>query len=265
MEGAHQSAHQGAHQGAHQSAPQGAPHWTVQSSRHGVQIPLLITGSHQGVQLVQPVSQQSAQQDRNNASKALSLTVARAQQNTLIDSQPVSHQGAQQDAHQGAQQSAHQGAQQGAQPVSQQGAQQGAQQSAQFSEINGKGLGCFATIDIEKGSLILEEKDSQIPVDVEAEEMGSSKWIQTLGRSFIGMIKTDQDEYLMLKQKCNEDYIDNCLDLKSKIRKIVPNSEQVFSRIFQICCIYITYRMNDGLRIKTSKFNHSCRPNAFIG
>ena len=33
--------------------------------------------------------------------------------------------------------------------------------------------------------------------------------------------------------------------------------------MFQICCIYMSYRMNAGLRIKNSKFKHSWQPNAF--
>ena len=207
-----------------------------------------------------------------------------------------------------------------------------------FSEIYGKGFGCFATIDIKKDSLILEEKDWQIPVELEAEEMGSSRWIKKLWKYFKDMIQTDQFEYMTLPNKCDEEIINTSLDLKSKISKIQQEKEEKMLKVcciyvsyntykcknaeaevmgsskwikilwnsfkklskpkqndylrhinicdeklileldlkskinkiqqekaeptFKVCCIYISYRMEDGLMIKTSKFKHSCNPTA---
>ena len=207
-----------------------------------------------------------------------------------------------------------------------------------FAEIYGKGHGCFATRDIKKGSLILEEKDWQIPVELEAEVMGSSRWIKKLWKYFQDMSQTDQVEYMTLTNKCDEEIIDKSLDLKSEIRKIQQEKEEEMLKVcciymshdtfknksaeaeelgsskwikilcnsfkklskskqlyylrhinrcdeklilnldlkskinriqlekaektFKVCCIYISYRMDDGLMIKTSKFKHSCKPTA---
>ena len=68
-------------------------------------------------------------------------------------------------------------------------------------EIEGKGLGCVATVDIEKGSLILTE-NPQICGNTE-EEKGSSKWIKSLLKSFKQMKKADQLEYMALHNKWN--------------------------------------------------------------
>ena len=129
-----------------------------------------------------------------------------------------------------------------------------------LTEIEGKGLVCIATMDIEKGSLILSE-NPQMPAKAEAEAMGSSKWIKSLSKSFNKMSMADQLEYMRLKNICSEEIIDRNLDLKSQIAKMEKDSGKA-EEIFQICCIYICYRMNDGFRIKVSGFKHSCKPNA---
>ena len=128
------------------------------------------------------------------------------------------------------------------------------------TEIEGKGLVCIATTDIEKGSLILSE-NPQMPANAETEAMGSSKWIKSLSKSFNKMSEADQMAYMRLKNICSEEIIDRRLDLKSKIGKIEKDSGKA-GEIFQICCIYVSYRMNDGFRIKSSSFKHSCQPNA---
>ena len=69
------------------------------------------------------------------------------------------------------------------------------------TKIKGKGLGCVAITDIEKGSLILTE-NPQICGNTEEEE-GSSKWIKSLMKSFKRMKKTDQLEYMELHSKYN--------------------------------------------------------------
>ena len=68
-------------------------------------------------------------------------------------------------------------------------------------EIEGKGLGCVATVDIEKGSLNLTE-NPQICGNTE-EGIWSSKWIKSLLKSFKQMKKADQLEYMALHNKWN--------------------------------------------------------------
>ena len=70
-----------------------------------------------------------------------------------------------------------------------------------FLISEGKGLGCVATVDIEKGSLILTE-NPQICGDTEEEEE-SPKWIKSLMKNFNRMKKADQLEYMELHSKYN--------------------------------------------------------------
>ena len=68
------------------------------------------------------------------------------------------------------------------------------------AEIEGKGLGCVAILDIEKGSLILNESSQMCGIPEEIK--GSSKWMKTVLKSFYQMGKADQLEYMTLRNKC---------------------------------------------------------------
>ena len=144
----------------------------------------------------------------------------------------------------------------------------------EVTEIEGEGLGCVATKDIRKGSLILNE-NPQIFENTE-EKSWSSKWIKSLLKSFNKMSKNDQLEYMTLSNKyINLQYskifedirnykevIDKDLeDLTLEIYKIEQDSEKA-KTILKICCIYSSNNFENGLKIKTSRFNHSCQPNA---
>jgi len=145
------------------------------------------------------------------------------------------------------------------------------------TEIEGKSLGCVATVDIEKGALILTE-NPQICGSTE-EKKWSSKWIKSLLKSFKRMKKADQLEYMTLHNKWNnfqDSQIEmfkekimmaHCLaegdikDWKLEISKIEQNPEKA-EEILKICCIYATNSFPSGVKIKTSRFNHSCERNA---
>ena len=141
------------------------------------------------------------------------------------------------------------------------------------TKIEGKGLGCVAISDIKKGSLILKENPQ---LYIESEEVKwSSGWIKSLMTSFNEMTETDQHEYMILHNKFNNfqnfqntDFIRNCKeihdtiieDVKLEIGKIEQNTEKA-EEILKIICIYSTNSCN-GVKIKTSRFNHSCKGNA---
>jgi len=147
------------------------------------------------------------------------------------------------------------------------------------TEIEGKGLGCVATADIEKGSLILTE-NPQICGNTE-EKTWSSKWIKSLLKSFKQMKKADQLEYMALHNKWNnfqdsqnvEYHVEqievfkekimerDINDWKLEIGKIEQNPETA-EEILKVCCIYATNSFPTGVKIKTSRFNHSCERNA---
>ena len=88
------------------------------------------------------------------------------------------------------------------------------------------------------------------------------------------MRKAEQLEYLALHNKynnfqdsqnqfCNMLMEKDIKNLKLEIDKFEQNSEKA-EQILKICCIFTTNNFADGLQIKSSRFNHSCEPNAAI-
>jgi len=98
-------------------------------------------------------------------------------------------------------------------------------------------------------------------------------------KSFKRMKKADQLEYMSLHNKWNnfqDSQIElfkekimmaHCLvegdikDWKLEIGKFEQNPEKA-EEILKICCIYATNSFPSGVKIKTSRFNHSCERNA---
>ena len=127
------------------------------------------------------------------------------------------------------------------------------------TEIEGKGLGCIAIVEIKKDSVILSESP-QICEDTQEVE-GSSKWIKSLLKSFYQMSKTDQLQYLKLHNKFNNSSVGKIIeDFKFKIGKIEQDPEKA-KEILNICGIFFANSFLDGVGIKMSRFNHSCQPN----
>ena len=101
--------------------------------------------------------------------------------------------------------------------------------------------------------------------------------MKILLKSFYQMGKADQLEYMTLRNKCinfqdyqnfisKEDFDKSLEDLRFEVSKF-ENDQEKAEEILKICCIYLTNRWNpnqseSGLRIKTSRFNHSCKANA---
>ena len=69
--------------------------------------------------------------------------------------------------------------------------------------LKGKGLGCVASKNIEKGALILSE-NPQIRGRMSEELRDETKWIKTLVQSFNRMNKADQIDYLALHSKYDD-------------------------------------------------------------
>ena len=133
------------------------------------------------------------------------------------------------------------------------------------TKIEGKGLGCVATSDIKKGSLILIV-NPQLCVETEETE-GSSIWIKSLLKSFYQMSKADQHEYMTLHNQFNNIQNLNVVDIqkieysKLEIGKIEQDPEKA-EKILEICGIYSSNSFDEGFCVKMSRFNHSCQPNA---
>ena len=96
-------------------------------------------------------------------------------------------------------------------------------------KIDGKGFGCVAMTEIEIGTLILKEKPQCKRITTP----------DSVIQSFECMSKSDQDEYLKLYN--------------------AYAGRQGFSDVFGI---YQTNSFPQGVGIKSSRFNHSCCPNA---
>ena len=98
-------------------------------------------------------------------------------------------------------------------------------------EIKGKGLGCVALQDIEKGTLILEEKPQCVATVGQQFSDGSIQLdLRSVIQSFGRMSKRDQDEYLELYNKYDEvqipDYVKesyNTLRKEAVMRFVLVN------------------------------------------
>ena len=157
-------------------------------------------------------------------------------------------------------------------------------------KIQVKGYGCIALEDIKKGTLILSEipqcifgddpcpKKLSLKISNEKSpsltetfnfSLNSENWIRKLVSSFYKMSENNQSEYLQLANKYELSDIKNLpMELKLKIqasKSIIRKMEQDPSEAEKILQIYEIYRTNsfgEGVKIKTSRFNHSCKPNA---
>lgn len=131
--------------------------------------------------------------------------------------------------------------------------------------IEGKGFGIVATKFIKRGTLIIKEV-SQIPHferpshHLSFEIRSWKKYFQAVLSSFDEMSESDQEEYLKLHNRCE---FEERLKLMyyNKIMAVEKDGEKA-AKILKIVGIYQTNKFEDGLRIKTSRFNHSCFPNA---
>ena len=114
--------------------------------------------------------------------------------------------------------------------------------------------------DIEIGTLILREEFQCCP---------SLSYRATIIESFLSMSKINQEEFLKLWNKfsnldsLSEELNQDFLDWKRSAR-LYSNQFKIESNfILKIFCIYHSNAFCDGsLAIETSKFKHSCSPNA---
>jgi len=142
-------------------------------------------------------------------------------------------------------------------------------------ESEGKKLGCFALQDIKKGSIIIKEKPQIVDkghtdikicgaIDLILTDITPS-FVHGLNEAFNNMAKTDQEEYMKLYDK-----FDNISSLPPILQTLVERWNQLITEITKsdeklakIVRIYVTNAFSDGVYIKRSRFNHSCKPNAY--
>ena len=141
----------------------------------------------------------------------------------------------------------------------------------QVVPIEGKGCGIVASKFIKRGTLILKEV-SQMPGIREPPsnlQMQEQDYIQKVISAFEQMTKSDKEEYLKLHNN-----FDHVLQGNFRLNSEVQYSKTIIMKmeadavkaenILKIIGIYKTNAFENGLKIKTSRFNHSCWPNAFF-
>ena len=137
-------------------------------------------------------------------------------------------------------------------------------------EIPGKGLGCKALQDIKMGTLILKEKPQCVG---QKEYDFSYACFESQINSFNSMSQQNKEEFLKLSNKYrNPKSIPTALkNSYSAFKKFVgkymakhPKADK--NSILDIICIYSTNIWINGhgnsVKMKASRFNHSCRSNA---
>ena len=137
----------------------------------------------------------------------------------------------------------------------------------QVLPVEGKGLGIVASKSIKRGSLILKEQPQMPPVSLELDLKGRFKQVVSF---FEKMSQTDQIEYLKLYNKFDSEYAKNDAKQSSDLRMFKTDATEIASdpelaeKMLKIVCIYLTNQFEEGVRIKVSRLNHSCQPNARI-
>jgi len=146
----------------------------------------------------------------------------------------------------------------------------------QVVSIVGKGLGIVATKFIKRGTLILKEVPQMPNIDQPPPnlQMQADSWIdyiQNVISLFEQMTKSDKEEYFKLHNKYERQHVlqDNFrLNLKIQMLKTIimmmeaGSTRMEAENILEIIGIYETNGFENGLKLKTSRFNHSCWPNA---
>ena len=145
--------------------------------------------------------------------------------------------------------------------------------------IEGKGSGCVALQDLKKGTLVLDEK----PQCVAKKHPDGSRDLKSVIQSFAHMSKNDQEEYLKLYMQYQNlvevpdswKIIYSLLDSETEknldssngvisefVHNFMEEKQKGYQRFVDIIGIYNTNCFENGLGIKTARFNHSCCSNA---
>ena len=124
---------------------------------------------------------------------------------------------------------------------------------------------CVALEDIKKGTLILNSTKEMVP---EGNPIGSmydvKKYLFNILKAFKKMKKSDQEEFLTLRNKYeDEEIFQSVPELQHHVKIWLSFFKESDKENLKIIGIYSTHAFGDeGLSLKMSHFNHSCKPNA---
>ena len=141
----------------------------------------------------------------------------------------------------------------------------------EVKQIEGKGLGFVAIRNISKGSLILKETpqmprvkgveapNPKVPGSIEAQEKALKNWVEKVISLFNEMNPADQEEYMTLHNGIVDRNSSGMIRIRSEYDQ--KKADEIL-KINKIIDIYAKNNFQNGLSIKTSRLNHSCKPNA---
>ena len=141
----------------------------------------------------------------------------------------------------------------------------------EVKQIEGKGLGFVAVKNISKGSLILKETpqmprvkgveapNPKVPGSIEAQEKALKNWVEKVISLFNEMNPADQEEYMTLHNGIVDRNSSGMIRIRSEYDQ--KKADEIL-KINKIIDIYAKNNFQNGLSIKTSRLNHSCKPNA---
>ena len=137
-------------------------------------------------------------------------------------------------------------------------------------KVAGKGVGCVAVKEIKKGSLVLREAPQMLYPDMDGvrtvEE--SFRHIEVVIKAFMEMSVEDQESFLDLHNKFDDDKTNWSDGMGKQFTALSRSADQMtFPNISQekalkVMAIVGTNGFHNGVCLKMSRFNHSCRPNA---
>jgi len=137
-----------------------------------------------------------------------------------------------------------------------------------ITPIEGKGLGIVAAKFIKRGTLILKEETQMQHVEKPMNPFSLNEtkdYFKAIMSSFDQMCESDKEEYLNLKNKF-EGELEGIRSIQkfhfSNIMKVMEKDQYKADKMLKIVGICEENSFEFGTKITTSRFNHSCSPNA---
>ena len=136
--------------------------------------------------------------------------------------------------------------------------------------VVGKGAGCIANVEIKEGSLVLREAPQlfQPPSKENPTVEENTHHYALCINAFMEMTKEDQKSYLGLHNKFDTEKTTWSSGMRQKFSALQDQATQITfpdvsqEMVFKVMAIMDTNGFHNGVCLKMSRFNHSCRPNA---
>ena len=136
--------------------------------------------------------------------------------------------------------------------------------------IAGKGVGCIASTNIRKGSLVLREVPALFTPNWKRNitDQDVRRSTEAIIRAFLDMSEEEQDIYMKLYNCYDNPTWYNNNSMKKHLELVMHATNNMTfagiskARACRVWSIYLTNAFNNGVCLNMSRFNHSCRSNA---